>query len=47
MASVKKINAENGWYYVSCDECPKKLKKQESKLFSETCMKVCGFPKIR
>ncbi|KAL0012996.1 hypothetical protein SO802_000065 [Lithocarpus litseifolius] len=31
--SIKKINAENGWYYVSCDECPKKLKKHESKLF--------------
>ncbi|XP_050248582.1 uncharacterized protein LOC126695817 [Quercus robur] len=25
-ASIKKINVENGWYYVSCDECPKKLK---------------------
>ncbi|KAK9991559.1 hypothetical protein SO802_026544 [Lithocarpus litseifolius] len=46
-ASIKKINAENGWYYVSCDECPKKLKKHESKLFCETCMKVRGFSKIK
>ena len=27
MASIKKINTKNGWYNVSCDECPKSLKK--------------------
>ena len=33
--------------YVSCDECPNKLKKHELKLGCDTCMKACEFPKNR
>ncbi|XP_050275044.1 replication protein A 70 kDa DNA-binding subunit D-like isoform X2 [Quercus robur] len=47
MAVVKKVNAENGWYYISCTDCPKKAKTIGSTFWCERCKKEFSSPTIR
>ncbi|KAF3964835.1 hypothetical protein CMV_010923 [Castanea mollissima] len=47
MAVVKKVNAENGWHYVSCTDCHKKAKTIGSKIWCEGCKKEFSSPTRR
>ena len=47
MAVVKKVNAENGWHYISCTDCHKKAKTIGSTFWCQGCKKGFSSPTIR
>ncbi|XP_075657455.1 replication protein A 70 kDa DNA-binding subunit D-like [Castanea sativa] len=47
MAVVKKVNAENGWYYISCTDCHKNAKTIGSTFWCEGCKKEFSSPTRR
>nr|POE66483.1 replication protein a 70 kda dna-binding subunit b [Quercus suber] len=47
MAVVKKVNAENGWHYISCTNCHKKAKTIGSTFWCKGCKKGFSSPTRR
>ncbi|KAK4573582.1 hypothetical protein RGQ29_031507 [Quercus rubra] len=47
MAVVKKVNAENGWHYISCTDCHEKAKTIGFTFWCEGCKKEFSSPTVR
>ena len=43
----EKVNAENGWHYISCTDCHKKAKTIGSTFWCQGCKKGFSSPTIR